>query len=68
VSADLQQVSTVAGDGELGHRDGAPVQTKLLGTEPSHKQPKKTKQQLLQEKKKRALAGGASASSSGASS
>jgi len=147
LSADLQQVSTVAGDGEQGHRDGAATQAQfynpddvsmlpdgrvllvdyndntatacirvlsadlqqvstltnidelnnpsglcllpdgrllvgngncirvlegfpaaLLGTKPSHKQPKKTKQQLLQEKKKRALAGGASASSSGASS
>jgi DNA-binding beta-propeller fold protein YncE len=147
LSADLQQVSTVAGDGEQGHRDGAATQAQfyfsegfqllpdgrvlvadcgyemgtacirvlsadlqqvstltnvdelnspeglcllpdgrllvgdgghirvlegfpaaLLGTKPSHKQPKKTKQQLLQEKKKRALAGGASASSGGASS
>jgi WD40 repeat protein len=146
LSADLQQVSTVAGDGEQGHRDGAATQAQfhysegfqllpdgrvlvadcdydtvtacirvlsadlqqmstltnvdelnnpeglcllpdgrllvgdvnrirvlkgfpaaLLGTKPSHKQPKKTKQQLLQEKKKRALAGGASASSGGAS-
>ena len=145
LSADLQHVSTVAGDGEEGHQDGAAAQAQfnclislallpdgrvlvtdegnrrirvlssdlqqgstltnagelddlnldslqllpdgrllvgagtricvlegfpaaLLGTKPSHKQPKKTKQQLLQEKKKRALAGGASASSGGASS
>jgi hypothetical protein len=137
LSADLQQVSTVAGDGEEGHQDGAAAQAQfncpdtlallpdgrvlvvdegnscfrvlsadlqqvstltnidelgritalqllpdgrllvggsrrirvlegfpaaLLGTKPSHKTPKKTKQQLLQEKKKRALAGGASSS------
>jgi DNA-binding beta-propeller fold protein YncE len=143
LSADLQQVSTVAGDGGYGHRDGAAAQARFncpnglallpdgrvlvtdednnrirvlsadlqqvstltnvgelnnpnalellpdgrllvgdnsrirvlkgfpaarLGTKPSHKQPKKTKQQLLQEQKKRALAGGASASSGGASS
>jgi hypothetical protein len=29
LSADLQQVSTVAGDGEVGHRDGAAAQAQL---------------------------------------
>ena len=29
LSADLQQVSTVAGDGEEGHRDGAAAQTQF---------------------------------------
>jgi hypothetical protein len=28
-SADLQQVSTVAGDGEEGHRDGAATQAQI---------------------------------------
>ena len=31
LSADLQQVSTVAGDGELGHRDGASAQARFNG-------------------------------------
>jgi len=31
LSADLQQVSTVAGDGEEGHRDGAAAQAQFLG-------------------------------------
>ena len=30
LSADLQQVSTVAGDGERGHRDGAAAQAQLF--------------------------------------
>jgi len=29
LSADLQQVSTVAGDGETGHRDGAAAQAQF---------------------------------------
>ena len=29
LSADLQQVSTVAGDGEQGHRDGAAAQVQF---------------------------------------
>jgi acyl dehydratase len=31
LSADLQQVSTVAGDGEVGHRDGAAAQAQFNG-------------------------------------
>jgi hypothetical protein len=88
LSADLQQVTTLTNVDELNNPEGLCLLpdgrllvggggcicvlegfwAALLGTKPSHKQPKKTKQQLLQEKKKRALAGGASASSSGASS
>jgi len=89
LSADLQQVSTLTDVDELGSADGLCLlpdgrllvgdasrirvlegfPAVLLGTKPSHKQPKKTKQQLLQEKekKKRALAGGAGSSSSSSS-